>query len=106
MLKNIVLSKSTNQKLSITEQERKKILETMFEEMKLKPMRKLLEQEYEKGFFLFPETSIAISKFNKEHYILQKIKSIMNVRIALEQDILIYQKQLIEKKEISDFKLF
>lgn len=43
MLKNIVLSKSTNQKLSITEQERKKILETMFEEMKLKPMRKLLE---------------------------------------------------------------
>lgn len=63
--------------------------------MKIKPIRDYLWICYDKKQTLFPETQKALGRFLREHYIPHKIKYITGVRVALEQDIIIYQKILI-----------
>ncbi len=63
--------------------------------MKIKPIRDLLEAAYIKKQTLFPETQKALARFLREHYMPNKIKFITGIRVALEQDIIVYQKTLI-----------
>lgn len=65
-------------------------------EMKVKPIRGLLAGLCEQKQTLFPETQRALAKFLREHYIPSKIKCITGIRVALDQDLITYQKQLIE----------
>lgn len=70
-------------------------MQVVINEMKIPTLRDLFQKDFDNGVALFETTKPAIVRFINEQYLPHKLKAIVQVRSALEQDIFMYEKHLI-----------